>query len=124
MISGLCDPLVFLTRQLSKICKIFLPNILSNEELWRCAQQKPVAGSANHTVEMDVDQTYSEEGILPQTKKLGTPKDNKGWPRRSWRRMTEEETETMGKTWMVVKAVPGNTVRWCCFMEALHSEME
>jgi hypothetical protein len=38
--------------------------------------------------------------------------------------MTEEEAEIVGKTWREVRTFPGNRVCWCCFVEALCSEVE
>jgi len=43
MISRNCDPLVFKNGWFRKICKIFWPNIISNEELWMHAQYKQMA---------------------------------------------------------------------------------
>jgi hypothetical protein len=50
-----------------------------------------------------LDRIYTEEGLLyTQPKKfwVGTPPGQRrgGRPRRSWRKMIEDETETVGKT--------------------------
>jgi len=36
----------------------------------------------------------------------------------------EEEDEIMGKTWREVKAITGNRVYYCCFVEALCGKVE
>jgi hypothetical protein len=38
--------------------------------------------------------------------------------------MMEKEAETVGKTWREDKEIPGNTVCWHCFVEALYSKVE
>jgi len=36
----------------------------------------------------------------------------------------QEEAGIVGKTWREVMATVGNTVRWCCFVEDLCSEVK
>jgi len=43
----------------------------------------------------------------------------RGRPRRTWRKMVEEEAAIVGKIWREVKAINGKTVHWCCFVETI-----
>jgi hypothetical protein len=46
---------------------------------------------------------------------------NRGRPKRSRRRMAEEETGKVGKTWKETGPLAQNRIHWRCFMEALCS---
>lgn len=67
------------------------------------------SGSVNQTVEIEVDWTYTEEGFFCHAEQALSWKhqghQRRGRPRRSWRKVIEEEAEIVGKIWKQVKAI-------------------
>jgi hypothetical protein len=44
-------------------------------------------------------------------------------PRRSWRKIIDEEALIVGNMW-TVKSIAGKRFRWLCFVEALYLKVE
>jgi hypothetical protein len=89
---------------------------------------KETSGSANQTVAMEVDWTYTEKEFLWHGKQALSWKfqgyHKRGRPRRSWRKIIEEEAAKVGKIWRQVKAINGKKVHWHCLVETLFFRLE
>jgi hypothetical protein len=86
------------------------------------------SGSAYQAVTTEVDWTYTEKGFLCRGKQALSWKPQghhrRGRPKRSWRKMIEEEVAIVGKIWREVKAMNGKKFHWCCFVETLLFKLE
>jgi len=89
---------------------------------------RETSGSANRNVAMELDSTYTEKEFFYHGKQALSWKTQghhrRGRPRRSWRKMIEEETAIVGEIWRVVKAINGKKFHWHCFVAALFFRLE
>lgn len=107
-------------------CLLCFYNIISNEELWSSAQEKPMAVQIKLQLWKWVRHTSRKGSWAAEKQALFSNPQGKcrrGRPRRS-RRKIEEETEIVCNTWREFKATAGNRVNWRCFMEALCCKVE
>ena len=118
---------VFLNKCLRRILRIFWPNVISNEELWRttkCEQMKVLIKRRKwkwigHTVRRPAGNIAKNAlDWNPQ----GTRK--RGRPKITWKRTVVDEARKAGKTWTEIKALATNRVRWRLFVDALCSSEE
>jgi ribosomal protein L31E len=105
----------FVNRCLRRILHIWWPNKITNEELWRKTNEKPILeqirsrkwGWIGHTLRKPRHST-TRQALLwnPQGKR------KRGRPRNTWRRETEAEMENAGYTWKQLETVAQNKTRW------------
>jgi hypothetical protein len=92
------------------------------------ARTRETSGSANQTVAMKVDWTYTEKGFLCNGKQALSWKlqgyYRRGRPRRSWSKIIEEEAAIVGKIWRQDKAINEKKVHWHCLVETLSFRLE
>ena len=94
------------------------------DQLSKHAQEKPGAVRIKLQKWSGLDIHWGRIPV-PQRSKLWVGQEQcKTGTLRGWRRTTEGEAETVGRTWRQVKAIVGNQVNWHCFVEALCSELE
>ena len=118
---------VFVNKCLRRILRVFWPNVISNEELWRITKTEQMKtlikrrkwNWIGHTIRRPVgDIAKNALDWNPQgTRRRGRPKN-------SWKRTVANEASELGKTWNEVKALATNRVRWRLFVNALCSHVE
>ena len=62
---------------------------------------RETSGTANQTVEVEVDWTYTDSAAMGKQASSWKPEGHRRRrrPRRSWRKMIKEEAEIVGKIW-------------------------
>lgn len=118
---------VFMNRCLRRLLRVFWPNTITNEELWRVTKQEPVCiqirkrkwGWLGHTLRRPANDIA--RGALDWNPQ-GTRR--RGRPRTTWRRTVLEEARSLGKSWGEIKQYARNRVRWRTLVEALCSGTE
>lgn len=120
---GLMDRLqVFVNKCLRRILRIFWPNQINNEELWRRTSQNRIDieikkrkwGWIGHILRRphrDIARQALEWN--PQGRRA------RGRPRNTWRRTVTSEAQEVGKTWGEIKQTAQNRIRWKHLLEAL-----
>ena len=105
--------------------RIFWPEKITNIELWKKTNQKPVEGEIKsrkwkwigHTLRKDTtDITREALEWNPQGKR------KRGRPKITWRRTVLEEAKSVNKTWSELKLYAKNRIRWRELVAALCSE--
>ncbi|XP_046565373.1 uncharacterized protein LOC124274101 [Haliotis rubra] len=95
----------FINKSLRKILRIWLPEKISNQELWQRTQQLPPPVQVinrkwtwiGHTLRKDPENNTREAlQWNPQGKRA------RGRPRNSWRRSTMEEITKAGYSWSTI----------------------
>lgn len=118
---------VFVNRCLRRILKIFWPNVISNEELWRRTNMEKISqiitrrkwNWIGHTLRRpDGDIARAALDWNPQGRR------KRGRPKMTWRRTVIAEASARGKSWNEVKALAQNRIRWRYFVDALCSHAE
>ena len=97
---------------------------ITNEELWRITQQKPIGNHLKRRKWNWIAHTLRKEiGAIEKTALDWNPQGyrRRGRPRRTWRRTIEDEIRGTGKTWNEVKGIAGDCNPWKLFMDALCS---
>ena len=112
----------FINNCLRRIFNIYWPEKITNIELWKRAEQSPVAetikkrkfGWIGHTLRRP-ENNISRQALEwnPQGKR------KQGRPRETWKRKMEKEIREEGKTWGEIRMMAKNRVRWRSFVEAL-----
>ena len=118
---------VFINRCLRRILKIYWPRKISNEELWRRTNEKPIIeqlrqrkwGWIGHTLRKPRN-NITRQALLwnPQGKR------KRGRPRNTWRRDTTAEMESAGYNWKQLETVAQNKTRWRHVVSGLCSAAE
>jgi hypothetical protein len=97
---------------------------ITNEELWRITQQKPIENEIKRRKWNWIIHTLRKElGTIEKTALDWNPQGyrRKGRPRRTWQRTIEDEIRGTGKSWNEVKGIAGDRNAWKLFMDALCS---
>ncbi len=105
----------FINSCLKRIFRIWWPNKISNEELWRKGKQEPVEkqilrrkwGWIGHTLRKPAT-TITRQALTwnPQGKR------KRGRPKNTWRRDSEAELKRLGTSWGVAERTAQNHVGW------------
>ena len=118
---------VFINKSLRKILRIFWPDQITNNELWKRTKQPKIDlqirkrkwGWLGHTLRKPIeDITRQALEWNPQGKR------GRGRPKNTWRRTVLEEAKGMKKTWAEIKRDAKNRVRWRILVDALCSAAE
>ena len=118
---------VFINKSLRKILRIFWPDQITNNELWKPTKQPRIDlqirkrkwGWLGHTLRKPIDDITRQ--VLewnPQGKR------GRGRPKNTWRRTLLEEAKGVKKTWAEIKCDAKNRVRWRILVDALCSAAE
>jgi len=114
----------FINRCCKKMFKIF------GITKWRTVEacKRETSGSASQTVAMEVNWTYTKKEFLCHGKQA-LSWEPQGYhrrerPRKSWRKIIEEEAAIVGKIWRELKAINGKKVHWHCLVETLLFRLE
>jgi len=118
---------VFINKSLRKTLRIFWPDQITNNELWKCTTQPRIDlqirkrkwGWLGHTLRRPTDDiTRQALEWNPQGKR------SRGRTKNTWRRTVLEEAKGVKKTWAEIKCVAKNIVRWRNLVDALCSAEE
>jgi hypothetical protein len=97
---------------------------ITNEELWRIIQQKPIENHIKRRKWNWIGHTLRKEtGAIEKTSLDRNPKGyrRRGTPKRTWRRTVEGEIRGTGRSWNEVKGIAADRNAWKLFMDALWS---
>ena len=120
---------VFHTRSLRRICRIFWPNKISNEDLLtRCQQDSmdSIVTKRRWNWIGHVLRRQQEQESIPRVALHWTPdwtpegRRKRGRPKTTWRRTVEEEMKSMNLTWGGVQKTAQNRPEWRTFVAALY----
>jgi hypothetical protein len=118
---------VFINTSLRKTLRIFWPDQITNNELWKRTKQPRIdlqirrrkCGRLGHTLRTPMDDiTRQALEWNPQGKR------SRGRPKNTWWRTVLEEAKGVKKTWAEIKCVVKNRVRWRNLVDALCSAAE
>ena len=118
---------VFINKCLRRILRIWWPEKISNEDLWRVTDQEPVEWIVSrrkwtwigHTLRKPKDHitrqalTWNPSG-----------KRRRGRPKKTWRRCVEEDYRKKVLGWAEVEKVSQDRGRWRLFVDGLYSVSE
>lgn len=115
---------VFINRCLRRVLRIFWPQTISNERLWRETNQTPISNEIlrrkwrwiGHALRRPMsDTTRNAIEWNPQGSR------RRGRPSHTWRRQTELEAAGMNKSWNEIKALALDRIEWNRYVMALCS---
>jgi len=118
---------VFINKSLRKILRIFWPDRITNNELWKRTKQPKINlkirkrkwGWLGHTLrKLTDDITRQALEWNPQGKR------NRRRPKNTWQRTVLEEAKGVKKTWAEIKCVAKKRARWSNLVDALCSAAE
>jgi hypothetical protein len=115
---------IFVNKCLRRIMNIKWIDKITNEELWRITQQKPIENQIKRRKLNWIGHTLRKEvRAIEKTALDWNPQGyrRRGRPRRTWRRTIEDEIRGTGKSWNEVKGIAGDRNAWKLFMDALYS---
>jgi hypothetical protein len=113
---------IFVNKCLRRIMNIKWTDKITNEELWRITQLKPIKNQIKRRKCNWIGHTLRKEvGAIEKTALDWNPQGHRrrGRPRRTWRRTIDDEIRGTGKTWNEVKGIAGDRNAWKLFMVAL-----
>ena len=115
----------FINRCLRRILRIYWPQTISNEELWKTTNQEPIETTIRRRTWRWIGHTLrkKESDITRQALEWNPQGSRKrGRPRETWRRSVHRDLERMGWTWDTVKRDAKNRTRWRSLAEDLCSQ--
>jgi hypothetical protein len=104
--------------------KIKWTDKITNEEVWRITQQKPIENQIKRRKWNWIGHALRKEaGAIEKTALDWNPRGyrRRGRPKRTWRRTIEDEIRSTGRSWNEVKGIAGDRKAWKLFMDALCS---
>ena len=112
---------IFINKCLRRIFDIRWPEKITNEELWKRANQGPINdiikkrkyGWLGHTLRRPDNVSCQALEWNPQGNR------RRGRPKITWKRSVEKEISEEGKSWREIKQMAKNRVRWRKFVAAL-----
>jgi hypothetical protein len=90
-------------------------NRITNEELWRITQQKPIENQIKRRKWKWIGHTLRKEaGAIEKTTLDWNPQGyiRRGRPKRTWRRAVVDEITGTGRSWNEVKGIAGDRNAW------------
>ncbi|XP_075157756.1 uncharacterized protein LOC142231022 [Haematobia irritans] len=115
---------VFINRCLRKIVRIFWPNTITNEELWRTTKQESVLLEIRRRKWMWIGHTLRKpHDDITRTALDWNPQGSRrrGRPANTWRRLVDAEIHDAGYTWRELKNLANDRTKWNAFVTALCS---
>jgi hypothetical protein len=97
---------------------------ITNEEIWRITQQKPIENQIQRRKCNWIGHTLRKEaGTIGKRALDWNPQRyrRRGRPQRTWRRTIEDEIRGTGRSWDEDKGLAGAHNAWKLFMDALCS---
>ncbi|XP_075151095.1 uncharacterized protein LOC142225204 [Haematobia irritans] len=115
---------VFINRCLRKIVRIFWPNTITNEELWRTTKQQSVLLEIRRRKWMWIGHTLRKpHDDITRTALDCNPQGSRrrGRPANTWRRLVDAEIHDAVYTWRELKNLANDRTKWNAFVTALCS---
>ena len=115
---------IFVNKCLRRILHIKWIDKITNEELWRITQQKPIEIQIKRRKWNWIGHTLCKEaGAIEKTTLDWNPQGyrRRGRLKRTWCRTIEDEIRSTGRSWNKVKVIAGDYNVWKLFMDALCS---
>jgi hypothetical protein len=114
---------IFVNKCLRRITNIKWTDKITNEEIWRLAQQKPIENQIKRRKWNWIGYTLRKEvRAIEKTALYWNPQGyGRGRPKRTWRRTIEDKIRGTGRSWNEVKGIAGDRNVWKLFMDALCS---
>jgi hypothetical protein len=115
---------IFVNKCLRRIMNINWTDKITNEELWRITQQKPIENQIKRRKWNWIGHSLRKEvGAIEKTALDWNPQGyrRRGRSKRTWRRTIEDEIRGTGRSWNEVKGTAGDHNAWKLFMDALCS---
>jgi len=117
----------FINKSLRRILRIFWPDQITNNELWKRMKQPRIDlqirkrkwGWLGHTLRKPIDDITRQ---ALEWNPLG--KRGRGRPKNTWRRTVLEDAKGVKKTWAEINCDTKNGVRWRILVDALCSTVE
>jgi hypothetical protein len=97
---------------------------ITNEELWRIIQNKPIENQIKRRKLNWTGHTLRKEaGAMEKAAIDWNPQGyrRRVRPKRTWRRTLEDEIRSTGRSWKEIKGIAGDRNAWKLFMHALCS---
>jgi hypothetical protein len=111
----------FLNRCLRRIINVRWPETISNEDLLRITNQRPIYEELKRRKWKWIGHTLRKlDGAIEKEALEWNPQGSRrrGRPRGTWRRTVEEELRVTGKTWGEAKALARDRDGWRSFLDA------
>ena len=118
---------VFVNKSLRQILKIFWPQTISNEKLWQITNFEEMVVYIRRKKWKWIGHTLRKgNDDLAKQALDWNPQGSRrpGRPAETWGRTVRREAKDSGKTWIGVKGLAQNKVRWRLFVDALCSPAE
>ena len=116
----------FVNKCLRYILKIWWPNKITNEELWRKTNQEDITSTIRRRKWNWIDHTLRKDSATNITRQAldynPQGKRKRGRPKKNRRRSTLKDLETVGMTWQEAKVMAQKRVRWRAMVDALCSQ--
>ena len=106
---------VFVNRCLRRILNIHWPEVISNEELWRWAEETEISIQIRRRKWTWIEHTLRKGHDTIEREVLDwNPQGQwkRGGPKQTWRRSVHSEALGEGKSWGEVKQLARNRIRW------------
>jgi hypothetical protein len=113
---------VFVNRCLRRILNIYWPEVISNEELWRRAEETEISVQIRRRKWNWIEHTLRKgQDTIKREVMDWNPQGQwkTGRPKQTWRRSVHKEALGEGKSWNEVKQLARNGIRWRRFVDAL-----
>lgn len=112
---------VFVNKCLRIICRVFWPNRIRNEDLWKITEQEPMEQQIKRRKWRFIGHTLRRPNSITKQALEWTPQGHRkvGRPTQTWRRSLRQDLGT--RKWNEVKPVAANRVRWKALVDALCS---
>ena len=118
---------VFINRCLRKICGIFYPDTISNDNLHKVTNQIPIAIEIGRRKWNWIGHTLRKKPVDITRRALSWKppgKRRQGGQRTTWQSSALKEAAQQGKSWNELPALAANHVRWSRFVDALRFTVE
>ena len=116
----------FTNRCLRRIMGVFWPLWVTNEELWRITDQKPIDWEIRARKWRWIGHTLRKEpqNITRQALQWNPAgRRSRGRPKQTWRRTVEGEMKCVGLSWRTMSTTAENRVRWRSTVSAICANM-
>lgn len=113
---------VFVNKCLRQILKVFWPRTISNTELWRLTDQKPIVTEIWHRKWRWIGHTLrrSDDHIPKQALQWQLPgKRKRGRPKTTWQRSVERDIQSLGMSWQELEVAAQDRPKWKNMLRAL-----
>ena len=114
---------VFINKCLRIICKVFYPNRIRNEDLWRLSGEDPMKKQIKRKKWRFIGHSLRRTSSTTKQALDWTPQGSRsvGRSKQTWRRTIESDLQGYGRSWREVKPMAKNRVRWKGLVNALCS---